>query len=415
MLTSSIGEMIMNTYQKKHTLLLSIIIIFIIGGCLPSLSSGFITPTNQGQGTSASSLSLSSQIYNGRLRLYVVEPLSRWHDAEGHSWHFGFLDLAANISLSIPENETDHRTVTWDATQAGFSNVAEDNIMVIAAVFNPIAHQGIIDLPDPYEDEYFDAYYVDAAAAATPGMPGQNIVTDTFTHTVFCEEATGAHCGACPSASVALNAIYESHDYPFYYTSMDADSNDKTLPRLFEYFTAHIIAMPTCFFDGGYQLELGGGEGCEARFRSAIEASGQRDCYRLNLSVSLMWLGSGRIQADVSITNGANPQEPIIEIGTIASQWGGILKGSFITAEIKNSGTAPAVRVPWNISIQGGILKRIHIMNNGTIDMIESGGQKMVATTIPVYGLGNVEIDISAFNEKKKVQGFILGSFLFLQ
>ena len=39
--------------------------------------------------------------YNGHLRVYVVEPESRWDNYDGDPYHFGFLDYAINQELSI--------------------------------------------------------------------------------------------------------------------------------------------------------------------------------------------------------------------------------------------------------------------------------------------------------------------------
>lgn len=125
--------------------------------------------------------------FDGKVMIYVVEPVSRWQDANLDNYSYGFLDFAIDASFSLPDKDMYSQTVIWDATAAGFENVTEDNIMVIAAIFENEEH--LQDSYPPYGYWYF-AHYADAAAAATPGYPGQNVTASGFTHTVFVEEGT---------------------------------------------------------------------------------------------------------------------------------------------------------------------------------------------------------------------------------
>ncbi|MEA2054263.1 MAG: PKD domain-containing protein [Candidatus Thermoplasmatota archaeon] len=81
--------------------------------------------------------------YKGHLRAYIVEPVSRWNDQQGNPYHFGFLGFAFDRSLSLAKNgvkslggDTYEFTTTWRGSLHGFSDISEDNIMVITAVFN---------------------------------------------------------------------------------------------------------------------------------------------------------------------------------------------------------------------------------------------------------------------------------------
>ncbi len=125
--------------------------------------------------------------YTGTIRVYVVEPFSRWQDATAVNYHFGFLDFALVEPISVSSDETWHQTVVFDANLAGYPDIQEDNIMATAVVFNS---ESVVQDAFPPNGNMFNAYYVDAGAAASPGNPGQNEVYGDYTHTVFIEEAS---------------------------------------------------------------------------------------------------------------------------------------------------------------------------------------------------------------------------------
>ena len=94
--------------------------------------------------------------YNGRLRVYLTEKISRWSGPEGDPYHFGFLDFLINEEISINGNKNGSFQEIRD-----ISDLDPENLMVIGAVFNSEKHQGYSDPPN---NKYpFDAYYADAA------------------------------------------------------------------------------------------------------------------------------------------------------------------------------------------------------------------------------------------------------------
>jgi len=94
--------------------------------------------------------------YNGRLRVYLTEKISKWSGPEGDPYHFGFLDYLINKDISINGNKNDSFEETRD-----LSDLDPENLMVMAAVFNSEKNQGYSDPPN---NKYpFDAYYADAA------------------------------------------------------------------------------------------------------------------------------------------------------------------------------------------------------------------------------------------------------------
>jgi len=80
--------------------------------------------------------------YNGHLRVYIVEKESRWDDIDGDPYHFGALDIPIDKSLAVPQGhpkplgDSYTFTKTWLGALFGFNDITQDNILVIAAVFD---------------------------------------------------------------------------------------------------------------------------------------------------------------------------------------------------------------------------------------------------------------------------------------
>ena len=80
--------------------------------------------------------------YDGHLRVYIVEKESRWNDAQGNPYHFGALDIPIDKSLAVsqghacPIGDSYTFTKTWLGALFGFDDIEQDNIMVIASVFD---------------------------------------------------------------------------------------------------------------------------------------------------------------------------------------------------------------------------------------------------------------------------------------
>ena len=245
----------------------------------------------------------SNSTYNGHLRIYIVEPKSRWDNKDGDPYHYGFLDFAYNDKLSIEYQDTFTEIITWDGGQAGFSNIKENNIMVIAAVFNPEINKGYADPP---MGNKFDAHYVDAAAGAKPGETGSNIVNEDFTHTVFVEEATVQYCPYCPAMAEALNDVYISGDYPFYFVALITKDYQRNVLNsiALDYLRSvyNLAAYPSAFFDGGKKVLVGGYDD-ESYYRTRIEQCGNRDVHDLDFNLAVEWVEDGVIEIEISITN----------------------------------------------------------------------------------------------------------------
>ena len=255
--------------------------------------------------------------YKGYLRIYVVEPTSRWNNNEGEPYHFGFLDFAFNDIISIDYQDIYTDSIIWNGDQEGFGDISENNIMVIAVLFNQEIKAGFSNPPLSYP---FEAHYVDAAAAVLPGNSESNAVTEDFTHTVFVEEATAEYCPYCPAMANALFSVYESGDYPFYFVALiTKDMQRNVLNQVaLDYIVNEYnhYAYPTAHIDGG-KITIVGGYDDPDFYSGRIQSSGKRDVHELDFSLSLDWIGNAELIIDISITNNEEfinspPEIPII-------------------------------------------------------------------------------------------------------
>ena len=141
----------------------------------------------------------------------------------------------------------------------------------------------------------FWAYYVEAAAAATPGMVDSNNSDGAFTHTVFLEEASSTACGYCPTMNYYLSSVYSLDTCDFIYTAMIIEN-----PKADAYLTMkyNILGTPTAFVDGGGEV-LFGGFAPETPYIDAINSCGARPTEGANVMVAVEWLGQGDLQIDV--------------------------------------------------------------------------------------------------------------------
>jgi hypothetical protein len=258
-----------------------------------------------------SSTSANAPSYDGRIRVYLVEPTSRWQNDWGEPYHFGFLDWALDSVVSISESDTVDIVSDWYAPDHGFSSISEDNIMAIAAAFNSEGHPRYAYPSDSLNP--FTAYYVDAAAGATPGNPGSNRVSSSFTHTVLVEEGTTTWCRYCPYVGGDLYAIYESGLYPFYFVSMITDvMSSLTDSVAFKRIKGELAlyGYPTCYSDGGYIVRFGSSQPNEPdsiELSEHIEASGAREVVKLDMNLSLDWIGANRVRARVTVWHRQEP------------------------------------------------------------------------------------------------------------
>ena len=79
--------------------------------------------------------------YNGHLRTFVVEKVSRWNDNSGNPYHYAAIDIPIDKDLltrtrSKPTADTYVFTKKWNGALMGFGDITIENTMVVAAVYD---------------------------------------------------------------------------------------------------------------------------------------------------------------------------------------------------------------------------------------------------------------------------------------
>jgi len=86
--------------------------------------------------------SFSNPTFDGYVRAYIVEKVSRYNNYDGDPYHFGFLDYAFDQAVELEPNEKQTLSTIWtggehqDKNGNDFSDIVYDNINVFVAFFN---------------------------------------------------------------------------------------------------------------------------------------------------------------------------------------------------------------------------------------------------------------------------------------
>ena len=104
----------------------------------------------------------------------------------------------------------------------------------------------------------------------------------------------------CPLTRFALEELWNSGLYQFYYAAFVEDMNLAADDHLHDQY--NIIGYPTIYTDGGYGVNIGGTSDSSVYSAAVLDAS-TNPVHDLNLSVSLEWLGAGDLQIDVEVSS----------------------------------------------------------------------------------------------------------------
>lgn len=137
-------------------------------------------------------------------------------------------------------------------------------------------------------------------------------ITRDFTHNVLVEKCTATWCPNCPYATLALENVYQSGDYPFYYVAMVDDMNTIAADRNrdFTFLLWRIFAFPTIYVDGGNSNYAGHEStvpATETEYKAIIEQEGLRTPKQpIAMDSTVTWEGNAKLSVEITITNEGN-------------------------------------------------------------------------------------------------------------
>jgi hypothetical protein len=97
---------------------------------------------------------------------------------------------------------------------------------------------------------------------------------------------------------------------------------------------------------------------------------------------------------------------PVLEIGAVTG-------GFKVHATVHNAGAGVATNVPWNISLQGGVVL-VGRQTNGLLNVVQPGFSPQIQTGF-ILGIGRLSITVIAGSAEKTVGAFLFGPFVFVK
>ncbi len=262
------------------------------------------------------------QDYEAELRIYVVEPESRYIAYDGKIYFNGFLNFALNTYVTMNAGER----FRWSGSFT-HSGLSANNVKVIAVLTDPTPQT--INYSDPPSGAPFIPYYVDATAETVPGEADSNHTSEYSTHTVFVEEGTATWCPSCPSARDILSSLHHGGDYNFHYAAMVVDVNGVADNRMDDY---NLYWLPTSYSDGGHELRTG-----SSGFPAMIASSEARAVNDVGLLISCEWNDSkGGLDIELAYAH----QTPVNTFITDVSAPAGPTE---VSRDVSNDYTASAI------------------------------------------------------------------------
>lgn len=368
--------------------------------------------------------------YNGSIRAFVTEIVSRYNTVFGDPFHFGFLGFALIGNISIDPGETYTNSTNWNGNDHedehgnDFGDINSHNIKVILAVYNE---------NDGYVDESNSAI-IPNHPPSIPSNPypanGSTGVDVNVDLSWFCEDSDddpltyNVYFGNnSPPPKVVDNQSDTTFNpgflniYTKYYWQIVVwdNYNESTTGPIWDFTTRinnppNVPDKPTGPSNGSrgveytfftrttdpdddqvfYKWDWGDGNISEwiGPFIHDTQASA---CYK--------WHKSGdfklRVKAKDIVNSESNWSEakdihvvkPDLEIGNIS---GGLSK---IKVSINNNGDGEAINLSWNINLYGGFFIRGQ-ESSGNILKIKPGEQFNI-TSNRIFGIGRTEVAVT--------------------
>ena len=120
---------------------------------------------------------------------------------------------------------------------------------------------------------------------------------------VFAEYATTTWCPQCPQASQKLYELY-NQDPSFYYVTLVVDKNTAAQERSRDYTN---YAIPSVYFDGGYEQFIGNSESLFDIYTDLVESSRERSNRKnLDMTGSISIENEEILYISIDVTNNGN-------------------------------------------------------------------------------------------------------------
>jgi hypothetical protein len=389
--------------------------------------------------------------YNGSIRAFITEIVSRYKTSQGDYFHFGFLGFAFDGDISIAAGGNYTNSTNWNGYEHedehgnDFGDINAHNIKVILALYND--NNGYVDetvaanISNHPPNEPNDPYPANGSTGVDVNIDlswkCDDPEDDPLSYDVYFGETN-------PPPKIISNQTNSSYEpgtlnitQTYYWRIIAWDNyNESTSGPIWNFKTRLNQPPKTPEKPNGPN---NGNAGTEYAFYTRTNDSDNDQVFYIwdwgdgnfsewmgpyiegvTTSASHIWNQSGefeiRVKAKDIVNSESNWSQPfIINIVKPAIEIGNIKGGLFrIKAAINNFGDGEAIEVKWNINLIGGFILRGH-QSTGTITRIPPG-EEINITSNRIIGIGRTDVVLTVEmlegNIYKKTENGII--FLFL-
>jgi len=365
--------------------------------------------------------------YNGSIRAFITEIISRYKTAQGDPFYFGFLDFAFDENISISAGGNYINSTNWNGNEHGdehgddFGDINAHNIQVILAVYNSdtgyvdetagvnISNHPPHEPSNPFPINESTGVDINVDLSWTGGDPED----DPLTYDIYFGDKNPPPKVVSNQTNATYNPGTLNISQTYYWKIVAWDNYNTSTTGPLWYFITRVNDPPNTPEPPSGPDD--GAAGVEYTFYTTTTDSDDDQVYYMwdwgdgNLSewigpfsggtiasASHIWNQSGEFEIKVKAKDIVNYEsnwsqtstisivKPAVEILSIK---GGIFK---IKAAIKNIGDGEALNIKWNINLIGGFILRGH-QSSGTINILSSG-EEVDITSKRIFGIGRTDV-----------------------